>query len=170
MKRNPNLVTFAGNPVTLRGKQIAVGSSAKNFIAVGNDLKPVSLSDFKGMVKIISSMPSLDTGVCAAQTRRFNQEAANLPGAQVIAISCDLPFAQKRFCATEGIDRALVISDHKDTDFGVKYGFLIEEFRLLARGIVIIDKDDVVRYVEFVKEITDFPDYDKALAVAKSLA
>jgi len=169
MKRNPNLVTFAGNPVTIRGRQVVVGNPAKNFVAIGNDLKPVSLSDFKGMVRIISAMPSVDTGVCAAQTRRFNQEAASLPQAQVISISCDLPFAQKRFCASEGIDKAIVVSDHKDTDFGVKYGFLIEEFRLLARGIVVIDKDDTVKYLEIVKEITDHPDYDKALAVVKSL-
>jgi len=157
------MVTFAGSPVTLRGKQVSVGNQAKNFIAVGRDLKTVSFSDFKDTIRIISSVTSLDTGVCAAQTHRFHQESASLQGVQIITISCDLPFTQKRFCATEIIDNATVLSDHKDTDFGIKYGFLIEELRLLARGIVIIDKDDTVRYVEIVKEIGDHPDYDKAL-------
>ncbi|HSV88832.1 MAG TPA: thiol peroxidase [Bacteroidales bacterium] len=170
MKRSTNLVTFAGKPVTLRGKLVTAGSPAKNFIAVGNDLKLVSLSDFKGKVRIISSVPSLDTGVCASQTIRFNQEAAGLKNTQVITISCDLPFAQKRFCASQEIDKIVTLSDHKDVDFGVKYGFLIEELRLLARGVIIIDKDDIVSYVELVKEISEHPDYEKALEVARSLS
>lgn len=169
MKRNANIVTFGGKPVTLQGKMIKTGSHAKNFIAMGHDLKPVKLSDFPGKVRIISAIPSVDTGVCAAQTRRFNLEASKLDNVQIITISCDLPFALKRFCAAEGIDKIVTVSDHKETDFGVKYGFLIEEFRLLTRGIVIIDQYDMVRYVEYVKEIGDEPDYDKALAFAKKL-
>lgn len=169
MKRNTNIVTFGGNPVTLLGKMVKPGINAKNFIAMGQDLKPVMLSDFPGQVRIISAVPSLDTSVCAQQTRRFNEEAAKLGDIKIITISCDLPFALKRFCGAEGIDKVVVVSDHKSTDFGVKYGFLIEEFRLLARGIVIVDKLDVVRYVEVVKEIADHPDYDKAIAVAREL-
>ncbi|MFP4289714.1 MAG: thiol peroxidase [Bacteroidales bacterium] len=169
MKRNSNVVTFGGNPVTLLGKMAKTGNNAKNFIATDGDLKPVQLSDFQGKVRIISSVPSVDTSVCADQTRRFNLEASKLEGAQIITISCDLPFALKRFCAAEGIDNILTVSDHKDTEFGVKYGFLIEEFRLLARGIVIVDQNDIIKYVEVVPEIAEHPDYDKAIAAAKKL-
>ncbi len=169
MKRNSNVVTFGGNPVTLMGKLIKTGSHAKNFVASGSDMKPVKLSDFGGKVRIISSVPSVDTDVCAEQTRRFNLEASKLNNVQIITISCDLPFALKRFCAAEGIDKIVTVSDHKQTDFGVKYGFLIEEFRLLARGIVIIDQYDMVRYVEVVKEIADHPNYDAALDFVKTL-
>jgi len=169
MKRSTNLVTFAGNPVTLKGKLVTTGSPAKNFTAVGHDLKLVNLSDFKGKVRIISAVPSLDTAVCASQTIRFDKEAAQLSNTQIITISCDLPFAQKRFCTSQEINNLVTVSDHKDTDFGIKYGFLIEEFRLLARGVIIIDKDDTVRYVELVKEITEHPDYEKALEVVKNL-
>jgi len=169
MKRNSNVVTFGGNPVTLMGKLIKTGSHAKNFVASGADMKPVKLSDFEGKVRIISSVPSVDTDICAEQTRRFNLEASKLTDVQIITISCDLPFALKRFCAAEGIDKIVTVSDHKETDFGVKYGFLIEEFRLLARGIIIIDQYDMVRYVEIVKEIADHPDYDAALNFVKTL-
>lgn len=169
MKRNPNLVTFAGNPVTLLGKMVKKGDSAKNFLATAVNLKPVMFSDFQDKVRIISSAPSVDTEVCAAQTRRFNLEASKLPDVQIISISCDLPFALKRFCAAEGIDNIITVSDHKDVDFGVKYGFLIEEFRLLTRGVVIVDKANTVRYVEYVSEIAKEPDYDKALEEIKKI-
>ena len=163
------MVTFGGNPVTLMGKMVKPGSNAKNFFAVGADMKPVSLSDFQGKVRIISSVPSVDTTVCAAQTRRFSEEAAKLGDVQVISISCDLPTALKRFCAVEGIDNVVAVSDHKDTDFGIKYGFLIEELRQLARGVIVIDRDDTVRYVEIVNEIDDEPNYEKALEVVREL-
>lgn len=169
MKRTSNLVTFGGNPVTLMGKMVKIGHKAKNFYAVGADLKPVSLSEYMGKVRIISSVPSVDTGVCAAQTRRFNQEAAKLGDVQIITISCDLPFALNRFCAAEGIDKVVTVSDHKETDFGIKYGLLIEELRLLARSVIVIDRDDTVRYFEVVKEIGNEPDYEKALAVVRDL-
>lgn len=169
MKRNSNVVTMDGNPVTLLGKIIKTGSHAKNFIATGKDYKPFKLSDFQGKVRIISSVPSIDTDVCAEQTRRFNLEASKLSEVQIITISCDLPSALKRFCATEGIDKIAVVSDHKETDFGIKYGFLIEEHRILARGVIIIDQYDMVKYVEIVNEIADQPDYEKALSVAKKL-
>lgn len=169
MKRTSNLVTSGGTPITLMGKMAKIGSNAKNFIAVGVDFKPVSLSNYQGKVRIISSVLSVDTGVCSAQTRRFNLEAANLGDVQIITISCDLPFALKRYCAAEGIDNVITVSDHKDTDFGVKYGFLIEETRLLARGVIVIDRDDTVRYVEIVKETGNEPDYEKALEVVREL-
>jgi thioredoxin-dependent peroxiredoxin len=170
MKRNTNVVTFGGEPVTLLGKIVKTGSHAKNFIAVGQDLKPVKLSDFQGKVRIISSVPSVDTNLCAEQTRRFNKEASTLGNVQILSISCDLPTALKRFCAAEGIDNILVVSDHRETDFGIKYGFLIEELRQLARGIVVIDQNDTVKYVEIVKEIGMQPDYEKAFSVVQKLA
>ncbi len=170
MKRNSDLVTFGGNPVTLMGKLIQEDLPAKNFVALTNDLKPFNLSDYQGKVRIISSVPSVDTDVCAQQTRRFNLEASKLENVQIITISCDLPFALKRFCAAEGIDNLVTVSDQKDKDYGIKYGLLVEELGILARAIVVIDKDDRVRYVEVVKEVAEHPDYDKAIAAAKKLA
>jgi thiol peroxidase len=170
MNKNNSKVKFAGNYITLVGNEATVGEKAPDFTAVGADLKPVTLSSFDGKVKVISAFPSVDTGVCATQTRTFNKEAASLSSDIVIInISNDLPFAQKRFCGAEGIDKAITISDHKDVDFGTKYGFLIEELRLLARGVVVVDKDNVIKYVEYVPEVTTEPDYSKALEVAKSL-
>lgn len=169
MKRNTNLVTLGGKPLTLKGKLIKPGLTAKNFTAVKADLQLMRLSDYAGKVRIISSIPSIDTDLCAEQTKRFNLEASKIDAIQVITISCDLPFALKRFCAAEGIDNILTVSDHRDTEFGIKYGFLIEEFRQLARGIIIIDQTDLVRYVELVRELSDHPNYDKALSVAKEL-
>jgi thiol peroxidase len=156
-------VTFKGNPVTLVGNEIKVGDKAPDFFVLGADLNPVKLSDFEGKVKVIAVYPSIDTGVCQAQNRRFNAEATNLDDAVILSVSCDLPFAQKRFCAAEGLDKVITLSDHKDVDFGTKYGFLIKELRLLARGTVIIDKKGFVKYVEYVPEIATEPDYDAAL-------
>lgn len=164
-----SITTFAGNPVTLLGKEIKVGDKAPEFVALRGDLSPFTLKDVEGKVKLISIVPSVDTGVCELQTIRFSQEASKLNDVAIITISCDLPFAQARFCGAKGIENAIVVSDYKDTTFGLNYGFLIEEFRLLNRGIVVIDKDDVVKYVEYVSEVTDHPDYDKALEAAKSL-
>ncbi|GET22805.1 thiol peroxidase [Prolixibacter denitrificans] len=169
MKENAEKVTFAGNPVTLVGDEIKVGQKAPEFTVVGADLSPVKLSDYAGKVVVIAVYPSIDTGVCAAQNRRFNAEADKLGDAVVLSVSCDLPFAQKRFCGAEGLDNIVTLSDHRDTDFGLKYGYLIKELRLLARGTVIIDKDGTIKYVEFVSEITNEPDYDSALKVVKEL-
>ncbi len=169
MKRNTDIVTFGGNPVTLKGKLVKPGQNAKNFVAFKSDLSPFYFYDFQGKVRIISSVPSVDTDVCAAQTRRFNEAAAALNDVQIFTISCDLPFALKRFCAAEGIDKLVTLSDHKDRDFGIKYGLLIEEFALLARAVIVIDKDDVVQYVDVVGEIAEHPDYDKALEEVKKL-
>lgn len=169
MKRNEGIITFAGNPLTLTGEMVKAGDKALDFTVLANDLSPHTLKEYDGKVKIISVVPSIDTGVCAAQTRRFNEEAAKLGDVVILTISCDLPFALGRFCAAEGIDKVVTLSDHKATDFGLKYGFLIEELRLLARGIVVIDKEGTVKYVEYVKEVTTHPDYDKAVAEAAKL-
>jgi thiol peroxidase len=134
MKRNNSKVTFAGNPVTLLGEEPAIDDSAPEFTVINNDLKHAHLTDFDGKVKVIAVYPSIDTSVCAAQNRRFNQEAEKFDDVVVLSISCDLPFAQKRFCAAEGLNNIITLSDHKELDFGIKYGFVMEEFRLLARG------------------------------------
>lgn len=169
MEKRTGVVTFAGGSMTLLGKEVKPGESAPDFVAAKNDLSPFHLSDLKGKTVIISVVPSVDTGVCELQTIRFNEEASKLEDVAIVTISCDLPFAMGRFCAAKGIDKAVTVSDYKDLDFGMKYGFVIEELRLLTRGIVVIDKDGVVRHVEYVPEITNHPNYDKALEVVKAL-
>jgi len=160
-------VKMGGNPVTLVGEAIKVGDKAPDFTVLDSSNAPVKLSDVSGKTVLISVVPSVDTSVCAAQTRRFNEEAAKLDNVVVYTISVDLPFALGRFCGAEGIDIVKTLSDHKDLDFGTKYGFVIEEARLLARGIVVVDPDGIVKYVEYVPEVTDHPDYTKALEAAK---
>ncbi|MGQ1911402.1 thiol peroxidase [Marinifilum sp. RC60d5] len=170
MQKNNSKVTFAGNAMTLVGTEIKTGIKAENFTALNQSLEPVQLSDFDGKVKVLSVFPSIDTGVCSAQTHRFNKEAASLDkNIQIITLSNDLPFALGRFCGAEGIENLVTLSDHKDLDFGLKYGFVVEELRLLARGVVVIDKNNEVKYVEYVAEMTNEPNYDAALTVAKSL-
>ncbi|MCK9638999.1 MAG: thiol peroxidase [Prolixibacteraceae bacterium] len=169
MKESSVKITFAGNPLTLLGNEIKVGDKAPDFVAVGAGLAPVKLSDFAGKTVVIAAYPSIDTGVCASQNRRFNAEANNLKDVVVLSISCDLPFAQSRFCAAEGLTNIKTVSDHKDLEFGQKYGFWIKELRLLARGTVVIDKLGVVKFVEYVPEVTHEPDYEAALAVVKNL-
>lgn len=161
-------ITFKGNPMPVVGNEIKVGDKAPDFVALKADLSPLKLSDYKGQVVVISAAPSIDTAVCATQTAKFNVEADKL-GINVVAISCDLPFALGRFCAAEGIDKVATVSDHKDLDFGTKYGFILEPLRLLARGVIVVDKDGTVKYVEYVPEVTNEPNYDAALAAAKSL-
>jgi thiol peroxidase len=169
MKESSVKVTFAGGPLTLLGNEIKVGDVAPEFNAVGAGLAPVKLSDYAGKVVIISAYPSIDTSVCASQNRKFNAELNNLNDVVVLSISCDLPFAQSRFCAAEGLDKIITISDHKDLEFGEKYGFVIKELRLLARGTVVVDKTGIVKYVEYVPEVTNEPNYEAALAVVKGL-
>jgi thiol peroxidase len=169
MKENSVKITFAGNPLTLLGNEVKVGDMAPDFNSVGAGLTPVKLSDFAGKTIVLAIYPSIDTGVCAAQNRRFNAEANNMKDVVVLSISCDLPFAQSRFCAAEGLENIRTISDHKELEFGQKYGFWIKELRLLARGTVVIDKAGIVKYVEYVSEVTHEPNYDAALAVVKGL-
>ena len=169
MNERKGIITFGGDPVTLTGEETKVGSKAPEFKALKNDLSEFSLDEVKGKVVIISSVPSIDTPVCELQTKRFNKEAAKLGDAVVLTLSCDLPFAQSRFCAADGIDKVIVLSDHRDLDFGTKYGLVIKELRLLARAITIIDKDGTIKYQEIVSEVTNHPDYDKALEEAKKL-
>ena len=165
------VVTFKGNPLTLLGPDVRPGDRAAEFQVLSQDLTPVTLSDAKGKVRIISVVPSLDTPVCDTQTRRFNEEASRLSsGIEIWTISMDLPFAQRRWCSAAGIDRVRVLSDHRDASFGLGYGCLVKELRLLARSIFVIDKDNTVRHVEYVPEMTTHPNYDAALAAARKLA
>ncbi len=169
LKENKGVVAFNGTPLTLLGETIQVGDTAPDFTAIGRDSKPVSLSDVKGKTVILSVFPSIDTGVCAMQTKRFNKEATALSeNVTVLTLSKDLPFALGRFCAAEGIDRIHTLSDYMQSEFGRKYGFLIKENMLLARGVVVINPEGKVVYVEYVKELTTEPDYEKALNAAKS--
>lgn len=163
-------VTMHGQPLTLVGKAVRPGEEAPVFYGTGKHLEPVSLEEFGDKTVVVSVFPSIDTPVCSAQMHRFNKVASRSgEDVVIIAISCDLPFALHRYCAAEGIERVVTLSDHKDLDFGLKYGFLIEELRLLSRGIVIIGKDRKIKYVEYVPEITREPDYDQALAALAAL-
>ena len=169
MNRRKNLVTMKGGPVTLLGDEVKPGDKAPDFTVLTGDVQAYSLKDAGNQVKIISVVPSLDTGVCEMQTVRFNQEAQNLKDTVILTISVDLPFAQQRFCSANSIGNVVTLSDHKDLSFGLNYGFVMEESRLLSRGIVVLDRDNNVRYVEYVKEVTDHPDYEKALEEAAKL-
>ena len=169
MAENKRTVTFKGNPLTLLGAEIKIGSKAPDFQVLAGDLSKITLQSFKGKTKLISVVPSLDTPVCDQQTRRFNQEAAQLPGdITVLTISMDLPFAQGRFCSTAGINKVKALSDHRDASFGLAYGVLIKELRLLSRSIFIIGADDRIQYAEYVKEITEHPNYEAALNTLKA--
>ncbi|MGL4956267.1 MAG: thiol peroxidase [Bacteroidales bacterium] len=163
-------VTFKGNPIALQGSEAKVGTQAPEFTVLAKDLSPVKLSDFEGKVKIITVFPSVDTPVCAGQARTFNKCAIDLGGdVVVISISCDLPFALGRFCAIEGIENVHATSDHNQLDFANKYGFLMSDLRLLARGTVVVDKNNTIRYVEYVPEVTTEPNYQAALDCVKEL-
>ncbi len=165
-----NIVTSKGNPLTLLGTALKVGDKAPDFVALDKDLKEIRLKDFSGKIKIFSVTPSLDTSVCNLQATRFNEEAGKLPSDMVIInLSMDLPFAISRFCAAGGIDKIRTLSDHREASFGNAYGVLIKELRLLTRSIFVIDKEDTIRYIEIVPDMTNHPDYNKALEAVKKL-
>ena len=164
------LVAFKGNPMTLRGEEVKVGDKAPDFKVVDNAMQPATLDSFRGKIKIISSVPSLDTPVCDMETRRFNQEADRMPdNVVVLTVSMDLPFAQKRWCAAAGVEKVKTLSDFQVRSFGPAYGVLIKELQLLARAVFILDDQDVVRYVEIVPEIAKEPDYGRILEAVKAL-
>ena len=165
MERN-NVITFKGNALTLVGPALKVGDTAPDFTAVDAGLQPVKLSNFKGQTVVISAVPSLDTPVCEIQTKRFNQEAAGL-AAKVLTISVDLPFAQKRFCDANKINGVTVLSDYKDRDFANKYGLFIKELALVARAVIVVDKDGKISHLEIVKEVTTEPNYAAAMESVK---
>lgn len=161
-------VSFGGKQVQLLGKQVKVGDQAPDFTVIANDLSPVSSTEYKGSVRILSAVPSLDTGVCDQETRRFNEEAAKLPEVKILTISVDLPFAQKRWCGAAGIDKVVTLSDHRDLSFGMAYGVVLEGLRLLTRAVFVVDRNDKVVYAEYVPNVGSHPNYEAIIAAAKS--
>ncbi|NLY08936.1 MAG: thiol peroxidase [Tissierellia bacterium] len=163
-------ITFGGAPMTIVGNTVEAGDWAPEFRAIKNDLSEFNSKENTGKVVVYSTVPSIDTNVCSVQTRYFNEQAAQFgDDVAIVSISNDLPFAQKRFCANEGIENSILVSDYRYNEFGENFGFLIDELKLLSRGIVIVDKENRVRYVEYVKEVTDEVDFNKALEVLKEL-
>lgn len=163
-------VTFGGKKLNLYGEVVKVSDKAPDFKAVNNDLSSFDSKENQGKVVVYSVVPSIDTGVCSLQARTFNEEAEKLgDDVIVITVSCDLPFAQKKFCAQEGIKNSISISDYKDHDFGKKYGFLIEDLALLSRGVVIVDKNGKIAYTEYVKEVSNEVNFEAALDAVKAL-
>jgi thiol peroxidase len=170
MEERTGIITMRGNPLTLFGKEVKVGESAPDFEVLDNDLSPVKLTSFRGKVCVISSVPSLDTSVCDMETRRFNQEAAKLSAdIQILTISMDLPFAQKRWCGAAGVDKIVTLSDHRNASFGIAYGVLIKELRLLARSVFVVDREGIIRYIQMVNEISKEPDYDAIMNAVNNI-
>jgi thiol peroxidase len=168
MNERKGVITMQGNPLTLLGPALKVGDKAPDFTVTAGDLSPVTLANSKGKTRLISVVPSLDTPVCDAQTKRFDQEAEKLPAnVEILTISMDLPFAQKRFCSANSI-KGKTLSDFNTASFGQNYGVLVKELRLLTRAIFVVGADDKIKYLEIVPEITNHPNYEKALAAAKS--
>ncbi|HET8550248.1 MAG TPA: thiol peroxidase [Bryobacteraceae bacterium] len=166
----PGAVTLRGNPMTLVGPELHVGDKAPDFDVVDSGMQPVNLARTGTNVRIFSVVPSLDTPVCDAQTKRFNDESVKLPGIDIYTVSMDLPFAQKRWCGDFGVDRVKMLSDHRNASFGMNYGTLIRELRIESRAIFVVDRNNMLQYVEYVKEMANHPDYEAALRKARALA
>lgn len=160
--------TLMGNPMTLLGPELKPGDKAPEFNAVDDALKPVSLSSTGDGVRIFSVVPSLDTPVCDMQTKRFNDEAGKSGDVTIYTVSMDLPFAQKRWCGAFGVDHVKMISDHRDGSFGEAYGTLIKDLRIESRAIFVVDKNNTIRHAEYVKEVSEHPNYDAAMAAARA--
>ena len=160
--------TFQGNPLTLIGPELKVGDKAPDFNLIDSALQPINLAATGNGVRIFSVVPSLDTPVCDMQTKRFNDESGKLGGVTIYTVSMDLPFAQKRWCGAFGVDHVKMLSDHRDGSFGQAFGTLIKELRIMSRAIFVVDKNNVVRHVEYVKELSEHPNYDAALAAART--
>ncbi len=171
MTQRQGAVTFKGKPMTLMGEELTVGQASPDFSLTANDLSTKTLDDYRGKVILLATVPSLDTGVCDTMTRRFNEQAAKLgDNVVVLTVSMDLPFAQKRWCGAANVENVETLSDYKDHRFGSAWGLRIKELGLLARSVSVIDSDGHIAYHELVREVTEEPDYDAALAAAKSLA
>jgi thiol peroxidase len=170
MLERGDVIKMKGNPMTLIGNEVKVGDKAPDFTAYDGTLSPVNMSSFAGKTIVLVSVPSLDTPVCDMETRRFNEEAANLgDDVAIVTLSMDLPFAQVRWCGAAGVDKVTVLSDYREASFGQNYGVLIKELRLLARTIFVVDKEGVVQYVQYVEETTTEPDYDEVLNAIKKV-
>ena len=168
MTERNNVAKFKGNPLTLVGNELKVGDTVPDAEVLANDLSPVKLSGFRGKVCVICTVPSLDTPVCDIQTKKFNEQAASLgDDVVVLTISMDLPFAQQRWCGSANVENVQTLSDHAKAEFGTGFGILIEELRLLARTVFVVDKEGIIRYIEIVDELTNEPDYEAALTAVK---
>jgi thiol peroxidase len=165
-----NTITFKGTSLHLDGEQPAQGAKAPDFDLLANDLSPRALKNYHGSILVFLSVPSLDTPVCDLEVRRFNKEAANLSDkVRIAAVSCDLPFAQARWCGTAGVSAVETLSDHRETSFGKNYGVLVKELRLLARAVFVVDRDGTLAYSRIVPEMTHEPNYDEVLAAIHKL-
>ncbi|MGT2807367.1 thiol peroxidase [Streptococcus iniae] len=162
------MTTFIGKPVTLIGQELKVGQIAPEFTLITTDLQKKSLTDFKGK-KVISVIPSIDTGICSTQTRVFNKEVSEMKDTHVLTISVDLPFAQARWCGAEGLDKAIMLSDYFDHSFGQAYGLLMKEWKLLARAVFVLDASNQIVYVQYLENVNSEPDYLSALTALKSI-
>ena len=162
-------ITLRGNPKDVIGPELKAGDTAPDFEATDTGLKSVNLAGTGNGVRIFSVVPSLDTPVCDMQTKRFNEEASALPNVKIFTFSMDLPFAMKRWCGAMGVDNIVMLSDHRSGSFGAAYGTLIEDLRIHARAIFVIDAENIIRYVEYVGEVGNHPDYDAALKAARAL-
>ena len=164
MTERPGIITMKGKPLTLVGQEVKVGDPAPDFTVVANDLADFRFSSLQGQVCVICSVPSLDTPTCDIETRTFNEEAANLgPAVNILTISMDLPFAQKRWCGAAGVENLKTYSDHREAAFGLAYGVLIKELRLLARAVFVVDKEGKLQHVQLVPELANEPDYETVL-------
>lgn len=163
------MTTFLGKPVTLVGQQLQIGETAPDFTLTTTDLVQKSLSDFAGKKKVISVIPSIDTGICSTQTRTFNKELSDMEDTVVITVSADLPFAQARWCGVEGLERAVMMSDYYDNTFGKTYGLLMQEWHLLARAVLILDEDNKLVYAEYLENVNSEPNYQAAIEAVKAL-
>ncbi|MDR2892571.1 MAG: thiol peroxidase [Deltaproteobacteria bacterium] len=171
MEERKGIITFGGNPLTLLGPELKAGAQAPQFTLQANDLSTKKLSDYAGKVLIISVVPSLDTGICDLQTKRFNKEATALGDhVQILTVSCDLPFAQARWCGAAGVSNLETLSDHLNLNFGLAYGVAIKELRLLSRAVFVLDAGHKVVYTEVVQEVRSEVDFDAALAAVKKIA
>ena len=164
----PGATTLKGNPLTLVGPELKVGDAAPDFTLVDKGLKAVTLADTGKGVRIVSVVPSLDTPVCDAQTKKFNEAVAKMDGVQIITVSVDLPFAQTRWCGAFGIERVLMLSDYREASFGAAWGTLIKELRIECRAVFVVGQDNTIRHAQYVKEVADSPDFDAALAAARA--
>ncbi|MGT2906260.1 thiol peroxidase [Streptococcus dentiloxodontae] len=164
------MTTFIGKPVTLLGSQLQVGDTASDFKLMATDLTQKSLGDFAGKKKVISVVPSIDTGICSTQTRTFNKELSDLENTVVITVSVDLPFAQARWCGAQGLENAVMLSDFYDNSFGKAYGVLMEEWHFLARAVLVLDENNIVTYTEYLENINTEPNYQVAIEAVKALS
>ena len=170
MQERPGLITMRGNPLTLVGNEVKKGEVAPDFIVLDNSLTPIKFSSYRNRLCIISSVPSLDTPICDIETRKFNEEASKLgEKIQILTISMDLPFAQKRWCGAAGVNKIQTLSDHRDAQFGIAYGVLIKELRLLARAVFLVDQKGILQYTQLVKEISNEPNYDEIWNALKKI-